>query len=647
MIKNYISLRERFSALLNPLLNIDRICIFPAHFYLHPQVKFIKFLKSNSPEERNNTGDNIMNKIYKIVWSHTMQTWVVASELCRSKGKTKSKRVLSAAVLAAVSGIALVSSANAAVSQGSGAGISIRPNNKVSATTASEDGIAIGKNSISTDGSKHDQLGGISIGSGTSSNAGGIAIGHSANAPANGTISIGRGAHSQSAINQADQGGISLGDKSFSDTKGIAIGHTSSATAVGAIAIGFNAKTSPQNSGESSIAIGSGANASASGTIALGETSQASGRLGTAVGFGAQAKGNNSAAFGEGAIANKDYGVAVGKSANAHEQLGIAVGKNANATNWLSTAVGAKTQATGESSLAIGSGNLKGGNDLDKPEGAKATGNAATAVGASTEATKDNASAFGSDAKATGTSSVAVGNNSKAISENSIAIGNGAEIVSLTSGSQQNGNNGVAVGASSKATHWSAAVGPNANATGKVSAAFGDSALASAEGTVAAGSHATANVSGSVALGSGSTIVGEDGAVRKVLNKGDYIIRKSDDSTSPDYDKFANKDNTGFGDNESSDPNKVYAPVKLVDAPHALDVIKKTIRGSEGPVSIGSQGTTRQLINVAPGSADSDAVNVAQLKAVAGSIKHYNIESPDITVVPTDNPHEQKMEFNA
>ena len=45
--------------------------------------------------------------------------------------------------------------------------------------------------------------------------------------------------------------------------------------------------------------------------------------------------------------------------------------------------------------------------------------------------------------------------------------------------------------------------------------------------------------------------------------------------------------------------------------------IEATVKGKLGAVSVGDKDSTRQIINVAAGSRDTDAVNVAQLKAVA------------------------------
>lgn len=66
---------------------------------------------------------------------------------------------------------------------------------------------------------------------------------------------------------------------------------------------------------------------------------------------------------------------------------------------------------------------------------------------------------------------------------------------------------------------------------------------------------------------------------------------------------------------------------------------------------MGDSGNTRQIINVAAGSADSDAVNVAQLKAVAGGIKKYSVTSPDNSITITspatgNDPQNFKIKMN-
>ena len=525
-----------------------------------------------------------MNHIYKVIWNTITQTWVAVSELSRAKGKTKSSKTLSAVVLAAVSAGAIVGGAEAAINYPQGT--------------------------------------------------------HTVN-------------------------GMAIGTNSYANRNSVAYGEAAKANDGYSVAIGANAVTNRVGNGEvgvspdrGMIAIGSNSVAKLEGATAIGSKAEAAGQQSTAVGNGAQAKGYNSSAFGEGAIAEKNYGVAVGKSANAKEQLGIAVGKNASAENYLSTAVGAKTQAKGESSIAIGSGDLNGGTDLDAPEGAKATGNASMAVGASAKATADNATALGKKATASGRDSIAAGATANASGTDSIATGHNANATGAnavaTGANASAAKNAAAYGDNAKATAgWSSAFGNESKATATDSSAFGNSANVSAQNGTAIGSHSTVTAingtalgnqaevtsAGGVALGQGSKTTNKDGSARQGLNKDSYqIVRVSNDQKSENYKKFQDG---GFSYSDKDTPDKVYAPVKLVDAPGPLEAIKNTIRGSTGPVSIGNKDTTRQLINVAPGSADSDAVNVAQLKAVAGAIKHYDVVSPngDITVTHPD-PHD-------
>ena len=249
----------------------------------------------------------------------------------------------------------------------------------------------------------------------------------------------------------------------------------------------------------------------------------------------------------------------------------------------------------------------------------------ATALGKLSQATNNNATAVGPDSVASGSSSVALGHNSKAQANNTITIGAGANATKDAAGSLVigrgalvNATDATVVGPVAQANGANAtAVGRGAAANGIESTALGRGATATGNQTVALGQGAQAKVDSGVALGDGAV------ADRTARNQNGIVINTSDPSKS-----------TGFNDQDAATNNSVYAPVRLVDAPEALKLIKDTIQGNKGAVSVGDSGNTRQIINVAAGSADSDAVNVAQLKAVAGAIKHYDVTSPngDITV---------------
>ena len=74
----------------------------------------------------------------------------------------------------------------------------------------------------------------------------------------------------------------------------------------------------------------------------------------------------------------------------------------------------------------------------------------------------------------------------------------------------------------------------------------------------------------------------------------------------------------------STTPTVASNQVFALDASSDTDKanIRETVKGGSGAVSVGTQNDTRQIINVAAGTEDADAVNVAQLKSVANLIKN-------------------------
>ena len=46
-----------------------------------------------------------LNRIYRLVWSAVFQTWVVASELTRGRGKSNATPLLNAALLVSLAGL--------------------------------------------------------------------------------------------------------------------------------------------------------------------------------------------------------------------------------------------------------------------------------------------------------------------------------------------------------------------------------------------------------------------------------------------------------------------------------------------------------------------------------------------------------------
>ena len=357
------------------------------------------------------------------------------------------------------------------------------------------------------------------------------------------------------------------------------------ATGANALAAGVNAKAI----GESAIAIGSGAKANGLYAIAIGDGAKAKEMYSVAIGADATAKGAGSIALGSaGATAAGGASMAWGWDTKAKGTVSTAFGhetvaKGDYSTAWgegtrakgdYSTAWGEGTRAKGEGSTAFGLGTVANGDSATAwGQGAKAKGEGSTAFGLATVAKGDYATAWGTETKATGDQATAFGLESVASGVNATAFGESSTAA---------GDNSLAAlgGTTGEAAEGSVAIGEGASAEKSYTYAIGKNAMAVAKNTVAIGNNASATVAGGVALGRGSVA---DTA----------------------------KDVAGF------DPLTGTASTET-------DVAWKSTAAA---VSVGGNGLTRQITNVAAGAEPTDAVNVAQLKKAA--THYYSVNSED------------------
>ena len=575
-----------------------------------------------------------MNHIYKVIWNTITQTWVAVSELSRAKGKTKSSKTLSAVVLAAVSAGAIVGGTEAAMFAGQGDGISIQSQKRNTKVAKAEGvtAIAIGYDVSSkgtsalaigtqthASGEKTVAIGHLSTATGSES----AAFGVNATAKGNGDIALGKHAVAQGGANGVT-GSAALGDEAkATGAQSAAVGGKSNASGSHAVASGYNT----QATGGSSSAIGDTAEASGNQATAVGVSSEAKGNQSAALGMAAHAHGSGSVAAGVASQATQEGTTAIGGWTEAKAQKATAVGDSAHANANRATALGHDSQATGEFSTATG-------------VSSRASGLATVATGKSAKASGSNAIATGNSANATGTDSIASGRQASATGTGAVATGADASA----------SGNAAAYGNKAKATGgWSSAFGNEAKATQSDASAFGNSANAGAQNATAVGAHSNVTASGGTALGRGSSVAATDGVA---LGNGAVADRAARDRNAIVINTADPSKTAGLSDNNNGgNANTVYAPVHLVDAPEALTKIKETIKGNKGAVSVGDSKNTRQIINVAAGSADSDAVNVAQLKAVAGSIKKYQVTSPDGSInitnpTPGQDPQNFQISMN-
>ena len=231
--------------------------------------------------------------------------------------------------------------------------------------------------------------------------------------------------------------------------------------------------------------------------LAAGADAQAAGEFAVAVGAGAQAAISNSIAIGRNATVNADTASDVKVHGLTKGEGSVAIGSNTKASGTNATAVGQSSNAYGQNSLAAGqSSNAVGKSSVALGDGANATQDSATALGPYSQSTAAGATALGFNTHATAFGTVAAGRNSKAVANNAVAMGNEADAqkedtIAIGYNAQATQNRAVAFG-------------KNAQATAGDSFALGDAAKASASNAIAFGKNANAAHADSIALGANS-----------------------------------------------------------------------------------------------------------------------------------------------
>ena len=455
----------------------------------------------------------------------------------------------------------------------------------------------------------------------------------------------------------AGTGSYEAGDgASASGQNAVAVGHESKAVGDTAVAIGNGATSNILNG----IAIGNGAGNNANDKVGSGTSAgsifigmqagqNTTGNINAFIGSGAGSNttGSNNIAFGNGAgtsvtgehtisigfNASKSLSglnnISIGQSAGMFIKgtSNITIGSNANSfkketpINYV-VALGTESETLGDRTVALGAA-------------AKSRSIGATAVGMAAESNNGFATALGYHAVADGGHSIAIGLNSHAVAAYSVAHGSWAE---------SNGKFGTAVGYD---TH----------ANGERSVALGKTAIAEANDSVALGTNTISDRNAEM-IGydpSETAIVkGADNALQ--LSAGlqaqfeakdaEYkVLQKEAEAIQTERNTLLEKQKELTAANNTTELDTVKA--QLADNKTRLDAKNKEVsdkqieinklvgtwKARKGAVSVGNSttGETRQIINVAAGTEDTDAVNVAQLKAVSNGGFTVSTNSYDTT----------------
>ena len=377
----------------------------------------------------------------------------------------------------------------------------------------------------------------------------------------------------------------------------IALGNRNEATGGNAVALG----TSNTATNVKTIAIGNKSNANADGAIAIGAYNNQNYVTGSSDTTPKQAGGNS---------------VVVGNYSHAGGRQSVAIGNNATTQHDDSVAIGADVSALAGHNIAIGSGGTKAQSAPGK------TGSAAIAIGLNAQATYGNDTgaydmiAVGNQATASANAATAIGTLSKATGNNSTAIGNKA--TASASGA-------LAFGQATQATaHGALATGNGAQSKGVGSTAVGRTANAANDGAVAVGFNAQATGDHAIAIGGDGKGAAFNDSPNTYDGLGNKTTATATNAISVGYNAKADKvDGVALGSNSVTTTDKGVLGYNPSD-PHERKYAPLTGNvqtATTAAVSIGNgQQMTRQLTGLAAGTADTDAVNVAQLKNVGVAV---------------------------
>ena len=453
-------------------------------------------------------------------------------------------------------------------------------------TIPSNNGVAVG-NSAKASGGSSVSVGNDSIGNGPSS----VAIGNAATANDVRTTAIGNNAHAEGA------GSLSIGREASALT-------LENATSTNPLVTG----TDEQLDRKGVMAIGDDAKASGNNSIALGTSAKAGDLEKTRNADSVTLTGSAKRITKLTTKRSVNNAVAIGTESSVQSDEDIAVGYRA-------TTVASKYhQLPGSGQVAIGSNSNTYGSRGDVAIGSGAETNIRVKnvdhTNGPTEKRDAQSVAIGSVAKAYGSQAVAVGADTRAIGNSSVAIGTDdieldrAKLQSLLPGLANNEN--LNNKAPSDATLGSAALHDKpyyvkTASIGTASVALGAMSQAAGDASMAMGLNALAEGDASTAIGPLARSKG-----KKSIAMGVNANSQVDGGVALGADSVSNRQQT----------SNAYIPSGADTA--QVNAINAT-KGTTGAVSVGSDTVKRQIINVAAGTDDSDAVNVAQLKAVTSN----------------------------
>ena len=395
---------------------------------------------------------------------------------------------------------------------------------------------------------------------------------------------------------------------------------------------------------DASVAIGVAATTEKALGIAIGVASNSKSEQGIALGGWAEASGQlNAIAIGTLAKAMNSGSQAIGQLSKAQGHLSQAYGDRAEAYDVNGVAIGSSSRVSGDNSVALGAFSYVGEKNTVPPV------DSAT-PSFHTHQDKEYSIIHPTNKKKYNYG-IALGALSKVFGSQGIAVGGEAhDHVSLAVGSSA-----VAQG------HFSTSIGAFAITKERDAISLGHVAQANKRGSVSLGHDAISNVESAVALGENSLAdrslddlksIGYDPLNKRVKMDSDgsnkefvfdtdaektrytqlsqelIELKKEANNIETEFASIVNEKNKANLSSEeerdieqrlnqkSAELDSKLSEIKLKE--HEKNKLVSVWRATAGAVSVGDRdiGITRQITNLAAGSEDTDAVNVAQLKSL-------------------------------
>ena len=453
------------------------------------------------------------------------------------------------------------------------------------------------------------------------------------------------------------------------------------ASVAGATAVGYKNKAS----GDRAIAIGEANDSQVEDTITMGHKNTASVGGGIAIGQNNVANsggnaGNTMIAIGRDNEATALDTVAIGRKTKATANTSVALGARSEATGAGSVAIagngdGYKTTSTGLGSIAIGMQSNSTGTASTAVGGvAQATSKGASALGYKANATAESATALGQESVASVKDGVALGSQSKATVDKGVKGFNPAEnrdnkYAGLAGTAQTSTLAAVSVGDGPTATRQITGLAAGTNDTDAVNVAqlrsvnlkyagdTGNSDVLLDDGTLTVKGEGLlsteADASGiKLKLKEGDTITDNNGKVvpptpngvattdnvAQAINRSGWKVTSVNNggtTNGSSSEKVSPGDTVTFsaGKNivlDQANKQFTYSLNKDVDLTKdgsltigdtVINNAGMTITGGPSVTKTGINAGNKKITNVAPGTDDTDAVNVKQLKSAKTEVK--------------------------